>query len=236
MRLAALGLGCSLAVAACTAAPHLGGSANIKIAQGAALPPPNRHDLVAADPPYLIGPFDKLTISVFGVEELKQEEVQTDASGRITLPLAGVILAGGKTSEEVAAAIATRLSRYIRDPQVAVNLKDTVSQVVTVDGQVTKPGLYPVVGRMTLMRAVASASGTTDVARLSDVVIFRTVDSQQMAALFNLKDIRRGKYDDPEVYANDVVVVGDSPTQHILKDVLQIAPSIFTTTAVLIRR
>ncbi|WP_196782026.1 hypothetical protein, partial [Salmonella enterica] len=73
---------------------------------------------------------------------------------------------------------------------------------------------------MTLMRAVATAKGTTEFAKLDDVVIFRTVNGQKMAALYNLKAIRQGAYDDPEVFANDVVVVGDSPARRLFKDIL----------------
>ena len=109
-----------------------------------------------------------------------------------------------------------------------MNLKETVSQVITVDGQVKKPGLYPVVGKMTLMRAVATAEGTAEFARLDDVVIFRTVKGQQLAALYNLKAIRRGNYQDPEVFANDVVVVGDSQARRLFKDALQIVPLLTT--------
>jgi polysaccharide export outer membrane protein len=116
----------------------------------------------------------------------------------------------------------------VRDPQVTVNLQETVSQVIAVDGQVREPGLYPVIGRMTLMRAVATAKGLDEFARLDDVVVFRTVDGKKMAALYNIKAIRRGYYDDPEVYANDVVVVGDSMARRIFKDALQALPLVTT--------
>ena len=76
---------------------------------------------------------------------------------------------------------------------MTVNLKETVSQVITVDGQVTEPGLYPVVGRMTLMRAVATAKGLSEFAKLNDVVVFRTVKGQKLAALYDLHAIRRGE-------------------------------------------
>ena len=179
--------------------------------------------------PYLIGPFDKLQIDVFGIDELSEKEVQTDASGRISFPLAGIIEAAGKTPGEVEIELEERLrTRYVRDPQVTVNLKETVSQVITVDGQVREPGLYPVVGKMTLMRAVATAKGTAEFAKLDDVVIFRTVKGQQLAALYNLTAIRRGNYDDPEVFANDVVIVGDSKARRLFKDALQIVPLLTT--------
>ena len=59
-------------------------------------------------------------------------------------------------------------------------------------------------------------------------MIFRTVNGQKMAALYNLKAIRRGYYTDPEVFANDVVVVGDSQARRLFKDALQVAPTLLT--------
>jgi polysaccharide export outer membrane protein len=211
-------------------------TSDVQIANSDELPAPTRADLIEQNRPYLIGPFDKLIIDVFGIEELSKKEVQTDAGGRISFPLAGIVEAAGKTPGELEAIIEERLrGRYVRDPQVTVNLKDTVSQVITVDGQVKEPGLYPVIGRMTLMRAVATAKGVGEFAKLEDVVVFRTVGGQKMAALFNLKAIRRGYYDDPEVYANDVVVVGDSQARRIFKDALQIVPLLTTPLILLLQ-
>lgn len=211
-------------------------TSDVQIANSNELPAPTRADLIEQNRPYLIGPFDKLIIDVFGIEELSKKEVQTDAGGRISFPLAGIVEAAGKTPGELEAIIEERLrGRYVRDPQVTVNLKDTVSQVITVDGQVKEPGLYPVIGRMTLMRAVATAKGVGEFAKLEDVVVFRTVGGQKMAALFNLKAIRRGYYDDPEVYANDVVVVGDSQARRIFKDALQIVPLLTTPLILLLQ-
>jgi polysaccharide biosynthesis/export protein len=229
----------ALTVAACagSSAKRLGGDAAVKVVQSGALPTPDRRDIAVEDRPYLIGPFDKLTIDVFGIEELQAREVQTDASGRISFPLAGVVEAAGKTPGELEKILQERLrAAYVRNPQVTVNLKETVSQVVTVDGEVKEPGLYPVIGRMTLMRAIARAKGVSELAKLDDVVIFRTVQGQKMVGLYNLKAIRRGNYDDPEVFANDVVVVGDSPGRKLFKDGLQVIPALITPLVLLLRR
>ncbi len=213
----------------CAGPSALGGGEGIQVISGTALPAPDRSDMLSETRPYLIGPFDKLTIDVFGIEELSAREVQTDASGRISFPLAGIIEAAGRTPAEVEDEIETRLStRYVRDPQVTVNLKETVSQVITVDGQVREPGLYAVIGKMTLMRAVATAKGTAEFAKLDDVVLFRTVKGQDYAAIYNLEAIRRGNYEDPEVFANDVVIVGDSKARRRFKDFLQVAPLLTT--------
>ena len=125
--------------------------------------------------------------------------------------------------------------KYLVDPQVTVNLVQTVSQVMTVDGQVASPGQFPVVGRMTLMRAVAVAGGTKDYADLQDVVVFREVGGQKYAALYNLEAIRRGNYADPEIYANDVIIVGDDNAKRVFRDLLQNAPLLTTPLIVLLQ-
>jgi polysaccharide biosynthesis/export protein len=189
------------------------------------LPMPDRSDLTWTDRPYYVGPFDELMIDVYGIEEMSKRTVQVDASGRIAFPLVGTIEAGGKTPGEISALIEDGLRRrYIRDPQVTINLQKTVSQVVTVEGEVKEPGLYPIIGRTSLLRAVASAKGTTEYSKLDDVVIFRTVQGKRYAALYNLKAIRNGAYPDPEVFANDVVMVGESRGRRIFRDILQVVP------------
>jgi len=173
---------------------------------------------------FRVGPFDKLSVSVFGIPELSQT-VQVDAAGRIALPLVGAIQAVGLTPAEVSERVVQELrGRYVRNPQVAVNVDETSSQVITIDGQVNEPGVYPVLGRMTLVRAIASAKGTGEFARVQDVVLFRKVGERQMAALYNLDAIRRGTYSDPDVYPNDVIVVGDSPSRRRFRDFLQASP------------
>ncbi len=200
-----------------------------ELVNGAELPAPERADLILQNRPYLIGPFDKLVINVFGVEELSKIEVQADAGGRISFPLAGIVEAAGKTPGELEEVLEELLrASFVRDPHVTVNLKETVSQVITVDGAVKEPGLYPVIGRMTLMRAVATAKGATEDAKFDDVVILRTAGGTKLAGVYNLKAIRRGTYDDPEVYANDVVIVGDSAARRFFRGALLVISALVT--------
>lgn len=201
-------------------------SAELKVVETSFLPAPDRSDLTAADRPALIGPLDTVQVDVFNVPELSRE-LQVDASGRIAMPLIGTVEASGKTSGELAEAIRSALvGRFVRNPEVTINIKNSVSQVVTVDGQVVEPGLYPVTNQMTLMRVIASAKGLSEFARQDDVVILRTVQGQRMAGLYNLGAIRLGAYQDPPIYANDVVVVGDSPQRRLFRDVVSLAPLI----------
>lgn len=213
------------ALAGCARQTPLQTTAGLTVVEGSSvLPPPNRGDLTAADRPALIGPLDTIQVDVFTVPELSRE-MQVDASGRIAMPLAGTIDARGKTAEELASAIDTALrARYVRNPGVTVNIKSSVSQVVTIDGQVVEPGLYPVTNQMTLMRVIASAKGLSEFARQEDVVILRTVGNQRMAGLYNVAAIRRGSYDDPPVFANDVIVVGDSPQRRMFRDFVSLSP------------
>lgn len=222
-------------VASCGAPPKIGGSSDLVVTDMTTMPAPTRNDLQTETRDYLIGPFDKLQVEVFGLPEFTRE-VQADASGIVSIPLAGEIDAAGKTAGEVAKTIADRLrGRYVNDPQVTVNLKETVSQVVTVEGEVREPGQYPVVGRMTMMRAIATAKGTTEFAKLNSVVMFRTVNGQRMAALYNLKAIRQGAYPDPEVYANDVITVGDSEARRIFRDLVAVGPALLTPLVYILR-
>lgn len=226
MRLKLIGMQLTLASAAvllsgCQHQVVLGGDPNIIPVEAKLLPAPSRSDLTLVEHPYLIGPFDKLVIDVYGIEQLSKVEVQVDASGRFSFPLAGVLTVSGQTPGEVEEDLKTLLRKaYVRDPQVTVNLKDTQSQFVTVEGTVQKPGLYPVIGHMTLLRAIATAQGTTEFSRLDDVVIFRTAQGKQYAALYNLNAVRHGLFADPEIFANDVVSVGDNHARRLFKDYL----------------
>ncbi len=223
-------------VAGCAGTPSPQSSADLTVltnSQG--LPAPTREDLTAADRPALIGPLDTIEVDVFNVPDLSRE-MQVDASGRISMPLIGTIDARGKTAGELASEIEGALrGRYVRNPEVTINIKSSVSQVVTVDGEVTEPGLYPVTNQMTLMRVIASAKGVSEFGRLEEVVILRTVNNQRMAGLYDLGAIRRGAYADPPIYANDVVIVGDSPTRRLFRDVVSLAPLIAAPLVAIIR-
>lgn len=219
-----------LALTACGGGrPQLGGAPNLQVIAGNELPAPNRTDVLSNTSAYYVGPFDRLIIDVFGIEELSEREVQVDASGRISFPLAGIVNVSGMTPGEVESELSSRLAEnHVRNPQVTVNLKETLSRVVTVEGEVKKPGLYPVVGKMTLLRAIATAEGTSEFSKLNDVVVFRTVEGQGYAALYDLRAIRHGAYADPDIYAGDIVMVGESRGRRLFKDIMTATPALLT--------
>lgn len=224
---ASCALACLLLVAGCST-PRLVDTGRVGIVPAYGLPDPTLADLSSGARPHLVGAFDRLSVEVLGLPELSRQ-VQADATGHISLPLAGSIDVMGKTPEQIAAMVTERLrSSYVRNPRVTVSIVETVSQVVTVDGQVRTPGMYPVAGRMTLMRAIARAQGTSDYAQTNHVVIFRTVEGRSMAALYDLRAIRLGAYEDPAIFPNDVVVVGESQARRLFPQILQAATLLLT--------
>ena len=211
-----------LALATLAAWPA-GASAEQKLEHS--LPPPDMNGMAMAQQAYRIGPLDKLDISVFQVPELTGS-VEVDAAGLISLPLIGQVAAGGKTTSELSALIAQKLSaKYLQDPQVTVVVKEALSQKITVEGAVLQPGVYPIEGRTTLMQAIAMARGS-DPQRANEkkVVVFRTINGQRMAAGFNLVDIRTGKTDDPQVYGNDIIVMDASNARGFFHDLISTVP------------
>jgi polysaccharide export outer membrane protein len=207
----------------------------------AALPMPEASDVVRSTRSSFIGPFTELRVEVFGVEEM-QRDIMTDGDGNFSFPLVGTVAAAGKTPGIIASEIRDKLAaHYVRNPQVSVNFKASTSALafqsmsVAVDGQVNRAGSYPVVGRVTLMRAVALAGGVNDYAKLDDVVVFRNVGGKQYVGIYNLEGIRRGNYADPEIFPNDVVIVGDSPQRRMFKDILQAAPALLSPIILLSR-
>lgn len=208
----------------------LGGCANRlpRLVSGAdayrAFPAPRPN---GALPPYLIGPFDRVSVSVYQEDDLSVRDVQVDAAGDVLLPLVGQVHAAGETSTALSHRIETLLARrYLVDPQVSVIVQQSVSQKVTVEGSVIEPGVYAIQGRTTLLDAVAMAKGTSRVAALDDAVIFREIAGTRYGALFNLKQISRGEFKDPEILGNDVVVIGHNDIKAAWRDLLTAAPLI----------
>ncbi|HNT33105.1 MAG: polysaccharide export protein [Acidobacteriota bacterium] len=124
--------------------------------------------LISADLPqdgfireYRIGPKDLLEIKVQEVPELSSLGVRVSEDGSITLPLAGNIGLAGMTKDEVEKLIARVLieRNLVKNPQVSVFIKEYQSQVVSLIGAVTKPGIYQLVGRVTLLDIISQAGG-----------------------------------------------------------------------------
>lgn len=212
----------------CATDRTIGLSPDVEVTNLEALPPPRE------GVSYVLGPQEKLEINVVGAESLSGTYL-TDIDGQLAFPLIGSIPLDGKTPTEASKMIADRLrGRYVRDPQVRVIPEEFPVPTVSVGGQVRKPGSYPAIGKQTLLKVVNLAEGLTEFAKQDDVVVLRTVDGQRYIGVYNIRAIQRGNYSDPEVYANDIVIVGDSPERRRLNILLQVLPPIVTTALILV--
>lgn len=183
--------------------------------------------MTTPDAEYRIGVGDKINVRVFQVPDLSFDDLVIDTSGNVQLPLIGAVLGSGRTPGEMSADIADRLSaRYLRAPQVTVTITEAASQKITVDGAVTKPGVYEMRGSTSLLQAVAMAEGPTRIADLTKVAVFRTIDGRRSVALFDLAAIRQGRADNPQVRGDDVIVVDTSRLSSTLREVLAAVPAL----------
>lgn len=220
----------SLALTACSST-----TSNPNLPQG-----PAAYQVIPATVPvptvYPLRPKDKLTLRVFGEPDISQGELRVDDVGLIQVPLIGSVKAEGRSTDDLSSEIASRLgSRYLRNPQVTVSVKETAPSYVSVEGEVEKPGVYEIDGRTTLLAALARAESPTTTAKLNEIVVFRTINEQRMVARFNLKEIRLGLSPDPMILDGDVVMVGYSRSKGLWQDILKTAP-IFNAFAVVATR
>jgi polysaccharide export outer membrane protein len=111
-------------------------------------------------PPLGVG--DQITIAVFGQPDLSAE-VTVGESGTIMVPLIGTLNVLNLSAAQLEAMVATRLKDggYLQNPGVSVQIRQLRSQLVSVIGEVQRPGRYPIQGRMTVLEALATAGGLT---------------------------------------------------------------------------
>lgn len=156
----------------------------------------------AQDPPaataaftdeYRIGVDDVLQVTVWRNPELGAT-VPVRPDGRISVPLLGDVVAGGRTPEEVAREIEERLGRYVRDTKVAVILTELRSHEylsrVRVTGAVQQPVSVPYRQGMTVLDAVLAAGGTTEFAAADRTRLFRRGKSESETRAI---DVRLGR-------------------------------------------
>ena len=162
-----------------------------------------------------------MDISVYGQPELGRT-VRVNTKGMISMPLVGHIEAVGLTAQGLEQRIAEKLGeKFLQDPQVTVFIKEFTTLRFTVEGAVNKPGVYPLVGQMTLLRALAVAGGQGALSDLSEVMLFRIGGTGERATVtYDVEKIRGGEVMDPMVQNDDLIVVKRSKSRIALKDSL----------------
>jgi polysaccharide export outer membrane protein len=117
--------------------------------------------LVAGQPAvsYLLGPDDQVSVNLRDVKEIEFKPVRIDSAGNLQLHYVGKLHAAGLTVEELAKAIADRLTDYVNNPNVTVEVTEFGSQPVSVMGAVNKPGVYQLKGNKSLVEVLSLAEG-----------------------------------------------------------------------------
>lgn len=230
-----LSVSASLILTACGTTGPIGEDPSIEVLDVSTLPPPLTWDNPEAGFYELIRPGDVLAISVFGVEELTFEEIPVGQDGQFDFPLIGTVQADRRTVGEVTSEIEARLAdTYVRNPDVQAFFVSRDAQVATIGGEVDQPGQFPIVQPTTLLQAVAIGEGRTQYAT-SEVFVFRQIDGQRYIGVYDLEAIGRGNYPDPQIYPQDIIVVGESPATRRFARIAPLVPLI-TSPLILLER
>lgn len=174
------------------------------------------------DAEYKITASDLLEVEVFGVSELKRT-VRVNTNGQIAMPLIGTLTVAGLTPSDAEALIALQYKgkNFLQDPQVSIFVKEFTTQRITLNGALIKPGIYPLTGQITLLRALALAGGSGPLADMENVMLFRmTPDGKSVMEKFDVDKIRMGEAPDPTLQGDDVVVVNRDSKRRAVRDSL----------------
>jgi len=155
---------------------------------------------------YRIGPEDVLDINVWDNQQLtKTLTVRPD--GVISLPLVGDVHAAGKTAGGFKKELENRLGRFVDSPEVTVTVNAIHSYKVFVQGEVTRPGAYPITGTSTITHAISLAGGFTQFANKNGIVILREAGKKTVKIRVRYKRVIAGKDRDIPVLPGDTIVV-----------------------------
>lgn len=175
---------------------------------------------------YAIRPADELSVVVFREPDLSLEKVRVGVEGNISLPMIGSIPVAGMTAKDFEQDVTRRLAAAgVKNPMVSVNIAQYASHLVTVEGQVDKPGVYPFQPGARLSAAVALAGGAKRVAKEEQLAVFRETAEGIMVAKFDYNQIRRGTMLDPVLQPGDRVVMGTDGLSQFWEDLLKALPA-----------
>jgi polysaccharide export outer membrane protein len=159
---------------------------------------------------YTIAFTDRLRISVYQEDDLSVIS-RVDAKGTVNLPLVGEIPVAGLTISAAQNAIekAYRDGRYLRTPQVTINVEEYAPREISVQGQVRNPGRLslPIESGMTVLEAITKAGGFTDTAKGTSVTITRVnPDGKKQVFTVDVDSLIKGK-DRAKIEDNTLVLL-----------------------------
>jgi polysaccharide export outer membrane protein len=166
-------------------------------------------DVLPARDPYRINPGDVLQITVWKEQDL-QRELLVNPDGHFAFPLAGDMVAEGKTVDQVRGELTEKLGRFIPDVVVTVAALQLNGNKIYVLGQVNRPGEFIMTRTVDVMQAIGMAGGPTAFAAVDDIKILRRGDQgSQIAIPFRYKAVEEGSKLDQNILlrAGDTVVV-----------------------------
>ncbi len=141
---------------------------------------------------YRIGREDVIEVVVWHEPELSRV-VPVRPDGKISLPLAGEVVAAGKTPAELQEGLTKTLAPYIRDASVAVLVREINGPRMYVLGEVTKPGGFPLRGPVSVVQAIALAGGRTEFAGDEVVWLRQKADGTTDRVRLSFDDLVKGE-------------------------------------------
>lgn len=162
---------------------------------------------------YILQPGDLVEIQVY-MEDNMDRVLRLSGNGNVTFPLVGNIKLSGLTLEQAERKLAARLMAYIKNPQVSMLVKEYGNKTVYVLGQVSKPAAIqiPPEKSLTVLEAITSVGGFTDIANTSKVRVLRIENGKQKAIDVDVSQITKqgNKSMDISLQPGDVVFVPQS--------------------------
>jgi polysaccharide export outer membrane protein len=160
-------------------------------------------------PDYKLHPGDKVIVGVYDDPKLLPQEITITPDGKISYPLVGELVAGGKTVEEVRVEMTAKLKKYISDPIATVIVTGVLGNVVYVIGQVNKPGAFVMNPTINVLQALSLAGGGNPYAKLDGIIVIRSTGGTQRALPFKYGTVSGGKdlAQNVQLESGDVVVV-----------------------------
>ncbi len=156
---------------------------------------------------YRLGEGDLLAVKFYGNPELN-EEVVVRPDGAISLPFVGDVPAVGLTPDELDRDLVRRFTGELARPRVAVIVREFGNQRVFVAGEVSKPGLLPLRGPLTLFQAVEEAGGFLQTARRQQIVLIRTdAGGRRLGRSVDLRPVESGEHPDQDVLLQPLDIV-----------------------------
>ncbi len=164
---------------------------------------------IAQNADYVIGPQDKLSITVVGIPEFNQSNVLVDNGGMIAYLNVGVIKAAGKTARQIQAEIRQLLidTGQALSPTVQVDVSAFRSQMVYVSGAVAHPQGYPITGNENLMNVLAQAGFSPSAGQRIDVI--RNKPSHQELT-FDRRALENGSAPSFQLLDGDAIIVREA--------------------------